>query len=519
MPFVEFDLAQSRGMDLFFNLIGHLDIYAMMDIEVHTDFRIGPPAGIWRSNPYNVQNGGPCKTPADFFTNPDAKKVFKNKLRYIAARWGYSPNLFAIELWSEVETTTDYNSINVSEWHKEMLDYWDSIDTYEHLVSTSLMELKGDANLMALPSLDFTITEKYGARDIAEALYDEARMTLQEFNKPTLNVEFGLQTGIYGGLEHSPMIVHNGLWSSALSGAAGCPAYWYWDHLKKENLLNIFEPIAKYVENENFTDLHPVKIRNIKYEIPQNELIYPHLALKEAIDDSQSAMNKEIVINIPNDGNGFSVPAVPRVLYPKSEQNQAYNPTTLEVDFAADGQLVIWGHWLPDTGTAKIKVSVDGKEVAVLEYLAGDWAYRYESYENICIPRSVKVPKGKHRIVLDNIGDAWLSVKLNLYNYLKASSPNIRVYGIGNETSAYLWIQNRDNIWYNAWAGFKPRNMKNILVEIADMKPGVYIVEWWDTYRGIVSKSEQITVNASKILPISLLEIEKDIACKIRLKK
>ena len=41
----------------------------------------------------------------EFATNPDAQRLWEQKLRYIAARWGYSTNLFCWEWWNEVNWT------------------------------------------------------------------------------------------------------------------------------------------------------------------------------------------------------------------------------------------------------------------------------------------------------------------------------------------------------------------------------------------------------------------------------
>jgi hypothetical protein len=48
----------------------------------------------WFGNPYNAQNGGPLKSPAEFATNEVAKKFWERRLRYIAARYSASPALF-----------------------------------------------------------------------------------------------------------------------------------------------------------------------------------------------------------------------------------------------------------------------------------------------------------------------------------------------------------------------------------------------------------------------------------------
>lgn len=45
--------------------------------------------------------------PVDFLTNECALKNYKKKLRYIIARWGYSPNIYVMELMSEMNNIGD----------------------------------------------------------------------------------------------------------------------------------------------------------------------------------------------------------------------------------------------------------------------------------------------------------------------------------------------------------------------------------------------------------------------------
>lgn len=52
----------------------------------------------WEDNPYSRARGGPAATPAEFFTGPDVRRMAARKLMYIAARWGWSPHLVAVDL-------------------------------------------------------------------------------------------------------------------------------------------------------------------------------------------------------------------------------------------------------------------------------------------------------------------------------------------------------------------------------------------------------------------------------------
>ena len=78
-------------LDLVLDQAQSLGLYYMLCMDTHQDFR---EQG-WELNPFNAKNGGPCKSPADWFTNETARKHYRNRLRYTVARWGYSPHVCA----------------------------------------------------------------------------------------------------------------------------------------------------------------------------------------------------------------------------------------------------------------------------------------------------------------------------------------------------------------------------------------------------------------------------------------
>ena len=57
-------------------------------------------ANLWASNPYNKANGGPLPA-GPFLTDATARRLYQRRLRYLLARWSYSPQLFAWEFWNE----------------------------------------------------------------------------------------------------------------------------------------------------------------------------------------------------------------------------------------------------------------------------------------------------------------------------------------------------------------------------------------------------------------------------------
>ena len=72
---------------------------------------------------------GDVATDRNFFVSEEAKTRFRNRLRYIVARWGYSPAIGMWEFFNEIDNIQfrDKNNPIPAEdivgWHTEMAKY------------------------------------------------------------------------------------------------------------------------------------------------------------------------------------------------------------------------------------------------------------------------------------------------------------------------------------------------------------------------------------------------------------
>ncbi len=106
----------------------------------------------WPVSPYNQTNGGPVATPADFFTNSLARKMYQRHLRYLIGCYSAFTSLAFWEFWNEQD------NIGVGSdapWIKEMAAYFKANDPYRHLVTTSYGAI-GEKAVWQLPDLDLT---------------------------------------------------------------------------------------------------------------------------------------------------------------------------------------------------------------------------------------------------------------------------------------------------------------------------------------------------------------------------
>ncbi len=203
----------------------------------------------WRRNPYNIANGGPCQNPDDFFTQPEAKRFYKNRLRYLVARWGYSTHLACWEFWNEIDNVMAWQNVSAAaivSWHQEMADYLKQIDPYKHLVSTSVTyrEIPG---LWNITNLDFTQHHNYG---LTKNMKQSILKYTETFGKPDVVGEFAL--GWKGPGKDYPVELyedelHSGIWRGLFSPTPILPLTWWWDWHSAQQHYFHFKTAADFI--------------------------------------------------------------------------------------------------------------------------------------------------------------------------------------------------------------------------------------------------------------------------------
>lgn len=259
-----YDARQARAaqLDYVLDLAERHGIYVMLVLLNHGQFslRVNPE---WDYNPYNVSNGGPLQYPDDFFVDETAKELFKQRLRYIVARWGHHTSLLAWELWNEVDLTTGYHRDAVAAWHAEMARCLRSLDPYRHPITTSFSSPQQDPTVWQLPEIDFTTTHFYDPPDIVTAVLDYDRGKRAAFGKPTLIGEFGVEYPKFQA-DTNGVVLHNGLWAGLFSLGSATPMSWWWDnYIEPGFLYPRFRSLARFLDETVGAHqlLEPVAVR------------------------------------------------------------------------------------------------------------------------------------------------------------------------------------------------------------------------------------------------------------------
>lgn len=220
----------------------------------------------WTNNPYSVQNGGYLSTPEEFFSDPRAIKDFLNSMRYMISRWGYSRNIFAWELWSELDLTgsikdadpKNYRRPEVVEWHRRVGRAVKEMDPWRHMVSTHVCGdyTRQNPDIISLPEMDLCPIDAYhGNRDpfhIVELMKRSAEYN-NPFRKPVLITEFGgASSG--EGLLHMDQTLHAALWASTSVPLGGTPLFWWWGLIEEEHFYDKYAGVSRFMQGEDRRD-------------------------------------------------------------------------------------------------------------------------------------------------------------------------------------------------------------------------------------------------------------------------
>lgn len=479
--------------DWLFDYCTENDIYIMLCMQHHgqVSSNVNPN---WNENPYNIANGGPCQRTWDFFTNETARNYTKNRLRYIVARWGYAHSIMAWELFNEVDWTNEYvqRQGEVANWHADMAAYLKSIDPYEHLVTTSFAHEHYDPEVWHHPDIDFTQTHFYvNVPNLERTLSKGIRKYLADYNKPTLNGEFGLGGSAkgLGTLDPDGIHIHNALWASLFSGGMGTAMSWWWDnYIDPKNLYYHFAPISEVGEQIPFKDSNFKPISSTVSGVTANLTLTPTQGWG-ALSDTLFEIGLGGVVTPPNAGLGF-------YLYGAEWNTQYRRPPVFVVNFPQNGQFVV--KTANQTGSnPKIAIWLDG--IRVLETTA----LINQSY-------TVNVPAGAHRIKVDNTGTDWISI--SSYSFTKLGSA-VDTYTLASEEKDKVvgWVLNNNYNHEFVKNNGNPEVASMALLTLENIKNGAYQVRWFDCLTGALTNIESVYVNDGRLV-LSIPELWWDFA-------
>lgn len=521
-----YNLANAWKLDYLLDAAEKQGIQVMICMGTYGEFTTGGyfNEGLWNANPFSKANGGPCEKPADFWTNEEARKYYRNRLRYITARYGAYTNVFAWEFWNEANAPP--------EWIAEMSGCIKGtgeappFDPYQHLVSTTY----GKDKIWTLPEVDFTMTHYYGEGNVTnvEAIIKKDAHWHRKYGKPHLMAEFGLDwrssdekyDKAFRGVN-----LHNGLWSSLASGNGGTAMIWYWDsYVHPGNLYGQYSSLRK------FADL-----------VPWNEGVWEPLELEspQAARDPGSYRDltipanggweanpvKQYAIDPVKGADGAALPKflfgpwkselrVPLVIKVSFERSGRFEmrigdvSTLAQVEFFLDGVAA---------GTHRLSTLPKGLDNPNPEYASTRLRPEYNSYQATFQKwYGVDVPAGNHTLIAEVSDGDWAGVEEYAFRgYVSNRILPVFCEGLSNGTSALLWVLNPEHHWKNVEDNVHVAVLPECTIRVPGMADGNYNCRFWDTWKG--EPAGQVAATSSDgLLTIMMPEIGKDLAVLIR---
>jgi len=524
---LNYNQAHAWSLDYILDNAAAHGVYAMLCLDYHGIFQdkkdMWGGNDFWPKHAYNKLTGGPCATQNDFFTNTDAKILYKKRLRYLIARYGADSSLMSWEFFNEVDN--DYSVLKPSDvvaWHAEMSQYVHDHDPYKHLMSTSLGSAGVQPELWKIPSIDYAMYHWYAnwggpytqpavmATDISEKYH-------RDFGKPFYIAEFGT-SGLNDKFVEDPQHVgmRQAMWAAIVGGSAGTVMPWYWEATERDNLYPMWGSIHDFLTGAGFgtaswhplTVTAPVESKALGDEDPDGKPFDETITLAQKWA-AQPA--DPIVIRQAGDTDGMLPPGYIH----GSSKLTLISPMKISVRTGAGAHMIM--HLNSVSNDAILAVRTNGKEIfrRSLPNIDGKWLINNEYNIDIDVP----LPAGVQDLQIFNPGGDWEYldwVKIAGAMPSRALSMNgvpLNAWAMtGGKTTLLYALDPR----YNWPRGSKsPQDtLKGAFADIHGLPDGRYHVAWWDTATGKPA-GQQVAASHGGLMHLAVTPFQTDIAARL----
>ena len=525
-----YDLQRAAYVDALIDAATANGIYLKLSFDVHDALRRG---AAWDDNPYSAKRGGPCQGPNDFYEDPRARELYKRRLRYMVARWGYSPNVMAWETVAEIDGGTEMPdgsagwgypnrpggsvvSEMLSKWLREIHSYLRSEDPYGRLLSVSFGGDVSDPQIWRMPEIQYVQLHHYDSLNPGQSMPDWCRR-LTGFGKPFLITESGWWAD-WNKPVHDPggICQHDGIWASSLGGASGSSFSWWWEQIDALNLYPQYQVLHRFLDGVNWPDerFHSAQATS---EISRPGHFGP-MTLTAAAPFGDESLTR---IEVDKGRRVIDSRQVPQFLL--SPDRRKIPGPTFVVDCPEAGEFRI--HLDTVCIDSRVEVKLDGKVVLARDLPVRDVAGKTSKFddkwkvwncqynEDIVVALSA----GHHEVLIENTAPGGSWIRISSYTLTRYVPPSLNIVGITGATTTLLWIQNAWSTWWNLQEGQIDAPIVGASLNLGGLPIGQYSVDWWDTHSGRVI---QYSVNQTKSggLRLQIPLVSHDLACKIRLK-
>ena len=178
---------------------------------------------------------GNVRADREFFNSPEAKTRYRNYLRYIVARWGYSPAIGMWEFFNEIDNIQhrDRNGVIPAEeivaWHDEMSVYLKDLDPFQHIRTTSISH-RDLAGLNDVENIDINQKHIYNATHVVPGTIDSYS---ERHGKPYIIGEVGFEwdwsKNFNDFADGMIMDFRRAFWYGLFNQTSVTPMTWWWE--------------------------------------------------------------------------------------------------------------------------------------------------------------------------------------------------------------------------------------------------------------------------------------------------
>lgn len=506
-----FQLAEARGL----RLLLCLDYHGMFETE--PDF--WGSNNFWLRHPYNSAHGGPCANQRAFFTSPEARLLYQKRLRYLMARYGASPALFAWEFFNEIDNVYRHlDAAEVARWHQDMGSWLKSTDPWQHLVSTSLTGGSDRPDLWTLPAMDFVSYHSYNESSPALRLSQTTARMRERYGKPVLVAEAGVDWRGWAR-ESDPFLrgFRQLLWGGVMAGSAGTSMSWWWESIHSQNAYPYYRALSKILDRSGWGEgpWTTVKVREnppapgqVADLVPNGQPFSAQLTT-----DGGWAGKPSGILAVANPQSAGEAPKRLNAFVHGSAHPELRVPFKIDAWFADAAQLIL--HLNSVSSGAILTVRANGSEVfrRSLPNKDGTFNVNNEYNEDIAVP----IPSGHQTLEIRNTGGDWFYLDwIRLERVLPSAyagdwHPAPAVTGIQQESSVLLYVIAPGAEYPAQAAATNLPDASGLSVVVSNVPPGSYAVLWHAPTNDAVVLQQQVEVTTNHLLQLAPPTFQEDL--------
>jgi hypothetical protein len=513
----QFDLANAWRLDYVLNLARENGLNLTLTLDSYNILRGDDNAPFWEKTPHNADNGGPLRIWSDFWANPEMERLYRMKLRYLVARYGAMRNVFAWELWNEVDLTRDFQVDRVQDWHQRMSAVLRDLDPYDHLITTSTANTMGVRDLELIPGLDYFQTHHYGSPDLATTVAIQ-HSRKASWGKPHLVGEIGADAaGPRADVDPKGHQIHDPMWASVATGVAGAAMPWWWDSLiDPKGLYPLFGAVARFVDGidypaEAFQQVKPTLGYATNGPRPRRDLSIPTVPpVWTAHGTNQprtvTVKNGEVI------GNKVS-----EAQHGLRNHPNWHNPILFKLFLDRPTRFEVEVGRVSGYGGATLRLEMDGSRVLTREFPDPDGETKSDELTKYAGAYGITVPAGYHTVKVENVGADWFTASYRLVGAKPAGArPPLDAWGLVGDQHALAWVRVEGRTWPRvAVLKRPPAPAPASVMRFNGLASGSYSVVLWDTWKGQPIKTFGITVGLDGVARVPLPAIDDDLAVKL----